>query len=277
MASLLALFSSVVWGTADFLGGVMSRRRLPFAVIGGSQIAGTFLVIAFAVGFGHWDTSNQHVMVWGVSAGLLGLIGLTAFYAALSSGLMGIVSPVTSIGVVIPLFIGLLRGDQPSSVQYVGIIIAVIGVVLASGPELSSKATTRPIILSLIAAVSFGFCVFFMAQGGHSGNPAMTVVYMRVTQVCIVLLFAFYKKTNGGLTSSDIPMLFLIGITDAGANILFTFASTDGLLSIVSVLGSLYPVVTVILAWMFLKERLLFIQYIGITATIVGVVAITAG
>lgn len=277
MASLLALLSSFVWGSSDFLGGNMSRRRPPIAVIGGSQIIGMCLTITFALLTGRWTLDQTEVFKWGAASGVLGLIGLLAFYAALSTGMMGIVSPIASVGVVIPLCIGLLSGERPSGLQYAGIVVAVIGIILASGPELSSRATARPVFLALIAAVAFGFAVYFMAQGGRAGNPAMTVVTMRVVQVTILLLVALIVRSKGGLVASDIPMLAAIGITDATANILFTFASADGMLSIVSVLGSLYPVVTVILAWIFLKERLMAIQYVGIVATFIGVVSITAG
>ena len=158
-----------------------------------------------------------------------------------------------------------------------GIGIAILGIVLASGPELSSKTTARPVMLAIVAALAFGFAVYFMAQGGRAGNPAMTVVTMRVVQVSILLTIATFLRSKGGLTKSDIPMLTAIGVTDASANILFTFASATGYLSIVSVLGSLYPVVTVILAWALLKERLQTVQYVGIVATFVGVISITAG
>ena len=255
----------------------MSRRRPAIAVIGGSQIIGMCLTIAVALSSGKWDLHQSEVLKWGAASGVLGLVGLVAFYAALSTGLMGIVSPIASFGVVIPLCIGLLSGEQPSKAQYLGILVAVVGIVLASGPELSSRATAKPVVLALIAAVAFGFAVYFMAQGGRTGNPIMTVVTMRVVQVCILLTIAGLMRSNGGLVTRDIPMLTAIGVTDATANILFTYASMDGMLSIVSVLGSLYPVVTVILAWIFLKERLMPIQYVGIVATFIGVVSITAG
>ena len=255
----------------------MSRRFPPIAVLGGSQVFGGILAIGFAGVTGHWDTGNHTAMIWGIGAGFLGLVGLVAFYSALSSGVMGIVSPISSIGVIIPLAIGLIKGDQPSAVQYIGIIVAISGVVLASGPELNSRTSARPVVLALVAAVSFGICVFCMAQGGKAGNPAMTIATMRIVQISILAIIAVSLRSVGGLKPVNFPMLAAIGITDASANILFAYAASDGLLSIVSVLGSLFPVMTVILAWIFLKERLMMAQYIGITCTMLGVAAITAG
>ena len=277
MPSLLALLSSLVWGTSDYFGGSLSRRRPPIAVIGGSQVIGAALTITFAVVAGKWDLTHHSVLLCGVASGIFGLMGLITFYSALSTGMMGIVSPIASVGVIIPLCIGLLRGEQPSGLQYSGIIIAIVGIVLASGPELNSKATARPVVLAIITAVMFGIAIYFMAQGGHDGNPLMTVATMRIVQVTILTIVAVALRSIGGLTKSDIPMLALIGVTDGTANILFSFAALTGMLSIVSVLGSLYPVVTVLLAWIFLKERLQPIQYVGIIATFIGVISITAG
>lgn len=256
----------------------MSRRFKPIAVLGGSQVFGGLLAVGFALGTHHWDIHNRSAMIWGLSAGLLGLVGLIAFYSALSTGQMGIVSPISSIGVVIPLTIGLLHGDSPSLGQKIGIAIAILGVVLASGPELQSKASAKPVLLALVAAVTFGICVFCMAQGGKAGNPAMTIATMRLVQNAVLITVALSFRSIGGLRPVNIPLLAAIGFTDAGANLLFAFAAarSDGLLSIVSVLGSLFPVVTVILAWQILKERLQPVQYIGIVCTMLGVAAITA-
>ena len=277
MPLFLALLSSVTWGTSDFLAGNISRRLPPIAVLGGSQVFGGILAVGFALQTGHWRWDNPSTLGWGAFAGVLGLVGLVAFYSALASGLMGIVSPISSIGVIIPLAIGLINGDQPSGVQYVGILVAFTGVVLASGPELNSKASARPVFLALVAALSFGICVFCMAKGGQAGNPAMTIAAMRITQVTCLAFVLLVARSFGGMRRSDLPMLAAIGFTDAAANILFAFAAATGLLSIVSILGSLFPVATVILAWRVLKERLLSIQYVGIVCTLLGVVAITAG
>lgn len=275
MSALLALLSSVVWGTSDFFGGTLARRRPPIAVIGGSQPFGLALVVLIAVVFGHWQLQTE-VLLYGAISGAIGLIGLMSFYAALASGRMGIVSPIASMGVIIPLLIGLARGENPTGLEMFGIVVAVIGMVLASGPEISGGAPAKPVILALVAALTFGVAIYFMALGG-SINPTMTIIVMRVVQVSIVLVIAISVRNIGGLDRKDIPTLILIGTTDAAANLLFATAAAIGLLSITSVLGSLFPVVTVILAWWIHKERLLPIQYVGIIATMFGVLSITFG
>lgn len=275
MPAILALLSSLVWGISDFLGGTLSKRRKAISVIGGSQSFGLLFAVLLAVGLGVWST-NQTVMINGAIAGAAGLLGLVGFYTALATGNMGIVAPISSLSAIVPVTIGLVQGERPATIQYFGIAIALFGVMLASGPELSGDVDSRPVFLALFAAATFGFCVYFMAKGGQI-NPTMTIVSMRATQVSIVIVIALVARSIGGLKKSDLPLLAVIGATDAGANVLYAFAASLGLLSVVSVLGSMYPVVTVLLAWWIHNERLKPIQYFGIAATLTGVALITLG
>lgn len=275
MPVILALLSSLVWGLSDFLGGTLSKKRKAVAVIGGSQSFGLLFVSLLAIGLQAW-TWNQSVWINGAIAGAMGLLGLVCFYTALATGQMGIVAPISSLSAVVPVTIGLVRGEQPSTMQLAGIVVALIGVILASGPELNGKVDPRPVLLALFAAVTFGFCVYFMARGARI-NPTMTVTAMRAVQVLLVIALFLAIRNLGGLVKRDIPMLATIGASDAGANVLYTFAASLGLLSVVSVLGSLYPIVTVLLAWWIHKERLMRVQYIGIAITFSGVALLALG
>ena len=275
MPAVLALLSSLVWGFSDFLGGTLSKRRPAISVIGGSQTFGLIFASLLALSMHKWSL-DPIVLRNGATAGVLGFLGLIGFYTALATGNMGIVAPISSLSAVVPVAIGLVQGERPSSIQFFGIAVALIGVILASGPELSGEVDSRPVFLALFAAVAFGFCVYFMAKGGQI-NPTMTIASMRATQVSIAIVVALFARSIGGLVAKDIPTLALIGATDAGANVLFAIAASLGLLSVVSVLGSMYPVVTVILAWWIHHERLAPIQYIGIVATLSGIVMITVG
>jgi drug/metabolite transporter (DMT)-like permease len=275
MPVVLALLSSLVWGLADFLGGTLSKRRKALAVIGGSQSFGLFFSSTLALALGYWSW-NSTVWFNGAIAGAMGLLGLVGFYTALATGQMGIVAPISSLSAVVPVTIGLVLGERPASIQLVGIAVALVGVILASGPELNGKVDPRPVFLALFAALTFGICVYFMAKGGQI-NPTMTIVSMRATQFIVVAIIAVALRSLGGLVKQDLPILAAIGITDAGANILFAFAASLGLLSVVAVLGSLYPIVTVLLAWWIHKERLIPIQYLGIVFTFSGVALISMG
>jgi drug/metabolite transporter (DMT)-like permease len=257
------------------MGGRLSRRLSSFAVTGGSQPFGLLATLLSVWLFGTWQL-NSTIAFNGFMAGALGLSGLIAFYTALATGRMGIVSPISSTGVIIPFAIGMLSGDQPTSLQIVGVVVAFAGVILASGPELSGGASAKPVALAAYAAFAFGTCVYFMSKGGQV-NPGMTVVGMRFTQVAIMMTVALVLRSRGGITKRDVPWLIVVGATDAIANVFYTMAAASGMLSIVSVLGSLFPVVTVLLAWIFDRERLMPVQYFGIAITLAGVLAITAG
>lgn len=275
MPIILALLSSLIWGISDFMGGTLSKRRKAIAVIGGSQSFGLLFVSFMALVLGVW-TWDSTVWINGIIAGGMGLLGLVGFYTALATGQMGIVAPISSLSAVVPVTIGLVQGERPGTLQVAGIAVALIGVILASGPELNGKVNPRPVFLALFAALTFGFCVYFMAKGGQI-NPTMTIAAMRATQVSIVVVIAVALRSIGGLVKKDLPFLAAIGMTDAGANVLFAFAASLGLLSVVAVLGSLYPIVTVLLAWWIHKERLMPVQYLGIAVTFSGVALISLG
>lgn len=275
MAIILALLSSAAWGTADFLGGVLSKKRSSVSVIGGSQPFGLIASILVALLFGKF-WFDRDIWLYGTLAGLIGMLALMAYYKALAIGQMGIVAPLGSLGVLVPLAYGYLNGDQVTQLQNIGIALCVVGVVLSSGPEfkVQGEANKLSIVLALSCAVMFGFCILFMAKGGQINSPA-TVVVMRVAQVSVMVVAALLLRTFGGLQRKDVPQLVVIGSMDAIANITFTAAAGLGMIAIVSVLGSLFPVATGLLAWWFLKERLLPIQYLGFVVTMAGVAAIT--
>lgn len=277
MAALLALLSSVLWGGSDFLGGTVSRRLAAPVVVGASQLVGLLAVTAVTAGLGELGGPSGY-LPWAVGAGLAGLVGLVAFYSALAIGTMGVVSPIAALGVVVPVLVGLLRGERPGTVQVFGIVLAVVGVVLASGPELSGRAGARPLLLAVLAAFAFGLALLFIAEGGRT-STLMTLVAMRATSVAVmvVALGAVARRTSLGLRAGDVPVITVMGVGDVGANLAFGVASTKGLVSVVAVLGSLYPVVTVLLARVVLAERLARVQNVGVAVALAGVVLIAVG
>jgi drug/metabolite transporter (DMT)-like permease len=153
--------------------------------------------------------------------------------------------------------------------------VAVLGVLLASGPELSGDVSPRPVILAVVAAVGFGFALYCLDRGARE-SLLLTLWGMRLTSVTVFVVAALVLRTAGGVTRADLPPLFAIGCGDLVANGLFAFASSRGLVSVASVLGSIYPVVTVLLARFLLHERLRRIQAVGVALTLVGVGVLAA-
>ena len=281
MAVLLALLSSVLWGSADFLGGMVSRRRLAAVVVGLSQAAGLLTILVVALAVGSFDDPTGY-LPWAAASGLAGMVGLVCFYAALAAGTMGVVSPIAALGVVVPVVVGLARGERPAALQLVGIAIAIVGVVLASGPELQGRAGARPLVLAAVAALGFGLALLFIAEGSQS-STIMTLVTMRATSVSVLavaLLVALARGTSRSVLAigwADLALVGVVGVGDLLANLAFGAASRRDDVSIVSVLGSLYPVMTVLLARFVLGERLGKAQTWGVAGALGGVVLIATG
>lgn len=276
MAVLLSLLASLTWGTADFLGGTAARRLATTAVVAISQGAALVGLIVVAATVGAF-TSDPGYVGWAVAAALAGLLGLTSFYSALATGTMGVVAPIAAVGVVVPVIVGLASGDHPTGWQGVGVGAAIVGVVLASGPELrSGRGGGRPLMLAGVAALGFGTVIVCVAHGARS-STVMTLLVMRSVSVLVLVTLAAAGRAVVRAHAGDLPMLVAVGAGDVGANAMFAVASTRGQLSIVAVLSSLYPAVTVLLARVVHEERLKRIQALGVALAIAGVVMIASG
>jgi drug/metabolite transporter (DMT)-like permease len=284
MSAFLALLSSCLWGVSDFLGGTASRRLPVPTVLGLSQLTALVLLIPVAVATGALDAPRDYV-VPGAIAGAVGITALGMFFRALSIGTMGVVAPVAALGVGVPVVVGLVQGETPSSWQLAGIVVAVIGVVLASGPELSGTGAGGPQALLLAggAAVGFGVVLTLVAQAseGDPGAVVMTLIAMRLTSVTMLtlLLLVFVRRRGWGLgiSRNDLPLLAVIGVADVAANGTYAVASRSSLVSVASVLASLYPVVTALLAFRVHGERLTWVQVAGVSAALAGVGLLAAG
>jgi len=278
MASLLALLSSVLWGTADFEGGRLSKKHAPIAVLGFSQVIGLLFGITLVVFFG--DSGAQAFgdggyLIPGICAGFLGYFGLICLYAGLASGSMGVVSPISALSAVIPLSYALMHGDSLSRITSIGIVLALMGAFCASGPELSQGLPIRPLLLAIGAACGFGTALTFISIGSQT-SALMTMVTMRAATFIVTIAIALRYRTTGGFSKSEYPSLIFMGIADFLANLLLGIACTKGLVSVAMVLGSMYPIATALLAFRFLRERLHRVQYVGIVLAVSGVALISA-
>jgi drug/metabolite transporter (DMT)-like permease len=277
MAAFLALFSSFLWGGADFFGGLLAKRYKSIAVTATSQFFGLVLGTLLVIVSGTYIAPNlswNSYLIPGMLAGTFGLIGLVAFYAGLATGKMGVVSPISSLSALIPITVAFINGEKPNSQQLIGMIIALMGAFFASGPELKGRITLQPILFALVALVGFGTALTFLTQGSKT-NALLTMTTMRLTTVSICLIIAIRIKVFGGFDRKDYPVIILIGIADFLGNFLLGLATTKGLISLAIVLGSLFPIITSLLAFRFLHERLHRIQYLGIAQAITGVVLIS--
>jgi len=280
MAAALALLSSLLWGTADFFGGLYTKRMAAVVVVLVSQAIALAMILPTVWILGGFDDPSGYFW-WGVGAGIVGPVGLVSFYWALSIGTMGVVSPVAATGIVVPVAWGLFRGETPTSWQYLGIVIGFVGVILASGPDApregaAREAHTKSIVLALVAALGFGGS-FVCLDGGGEFSIGMTLVVQRSTSVILMVVPVVVFTRLAGLRWRDLPGLAGVGAGDAAANGAFAWSSTLGLLSVTSVLGSLYPVATLLLARVVLKERLTRLQLYGVVLALCGIALLAAG
>ena len=279
MASFLALLSSGLWGSADYHAGKLSKKFPAIAVLATSQAIGFLTGVLLVILTGSWRAQafgEGGYFYAGALAGLAGYAGLISLYAALSTGRMGVVSPISSLGSLIPLgYAIVIKGDQLSTIITIGVAAALIGGFLASGPEVSQGLPLKPVLLALSAATFFGLALVFMAIGSQS-SALMTMTMMRTTTLAIGLVIFARFRHLGGLGKSELPILIFIGVADFAANLLLGVATTKGMVSLAMVLGSLYPIATALLAYKFLHERLHKVQYVGIVLAVIGVAIISA-
>jgi drug/metabolite transporter (DMT)-like permease len=294
VAAVLALLASLLWGAGDFGGGLLSRRLPVVVVIALSQTTAlVFVGIAFgiaeATGSVSWDVAP---IVWGVASGVAGMVGLVSFYYGLSLGAMGVVAPIASLGLGVPVVVGLAGGDRPSALQIAGIAIAVVGVVLVARTPASATTGSdggravavhrRSVVCALLAAVGFGIGILAIAKGSGNSDASdrvlVTLLTQRLTDVGIAAVALLVLRQGfRAVRRCDLPPLAAVGFLDITANVALGLASQRGLVSVVSVLSSLYPVVTTLLARQFLHERLGRTQLVGVGVSLIGVIALGAG
>jgi drug/metabolite transporter (DMT)-like permease len=179
------------------------------------------------------------------------------------------------MGAVIPLTYALVNGDKLSTIVSIGVVLALVGVFCASGPELSQGLPIKPLLLALGAAIGFGIALTLISIGSQS-SALMTMVSMRGATFFVTVALALRFRTMGGFSKKEYPSLIFIGVADFVANVLLGVACTKGLVSIAMVLGSLFPIATALLAFKFLHERLQRVQYVGIALAVAGVALISA-
>jgi len=278
VAILLGLGSAGCWGTADFLGGLSSRRAPVLRVLLVSQGFGLALVTVVVAVSGE-SAPPATAMLQAAAAGLAGVAALGAFYRALAIGTMSIVAPISATGAAVPVIVGLATGDRPGALALVGMAAAVVGVVLASREihEDAERAAAGRLSIGLALVAALGFGTFFVAiDAAADASEVWALLPNRIASVGALAIIAAVVRIPLRPPRRDWPALAAVGILDVSANGLFVLATTRGLLSVTSVLGSLYPLTTILLARGLLGERIRRVQEIGVAAALAGVVLIAA-
>lgn len=274
----LALGASISWGISDFLGGLQSRRFSAFSVLLVSQPVGfvlAFLVVALAAE----ETLAADEFLAAAAGGAAVLLGLGAFYRGMALGSISIVATVGALGVLVPIAAGLIRGESPSAIQGVGAVIAIGAVILVSRePDPEWREANRAAIgFAAIAALGFGVFLLLVDRAAET-DPVWAVAAARTGGVALLAVAAVAARPAIPRARGPVLLALLaIGSFDILANTLFALASTEGILPLVSVAASLYAAVTVVLARVFLGERLAPSQRLGVVLALAGVALIAAG
>ena len=272
---LLALLSAGFGGSADFAGGYATRRSPVLVVLAWSQLFGLLLLCLLVLMVGT-SSNGWAFLPWAAAAGLALLGGLAAFYTALSTGKMAVVAPIAAMGVVIPLAWAIVVGEERPTTQHLaGIVLAVVGIVLGSGPETGHGASLRPLLLAVAAGVGFGLMMLLLSEGSAS-DPLMTTLVLRASLIVVLGLLLLVQRKSDLLIAGLANWRFLavIGLLDACAILCAAFAMQTGPVSLAVVLASLYPVATVLLARVVLGERMMIIQRFGVMSALSGIVLI---
>ncbi|HZB04606.1 MAG TPA: DMT family transporter [Actinomycetota bacterium] len=288
MAVLLGLLSGIVYGAADFCGGLSTKRNPMVRVVLLSQLAG-FVVYLVAVPLLPEGRFTAGAWAWGGLSGLAGAVGIGFLYAGLARGRMSVVAPTAAVVfAVVPLAFGLLRGERPTALQLVGVAVALPAVALVStarDPDAflgSGRSATLARMRStgVPEAVAAGLAIAAFAilldETGDETGP-WPLVSGRIVSVGIFLAAVLVSRTPLRPTTGTAGIIVAAGVFDVSANLLYLLAIREGLLSIVVVLTGLYPATTVILARALLRERLSRSQVVGLVLALGGVAAIAAG
>jgi len=275
----LGLASALMWGVGDFLGGLKSRTLPLLGVMVVSQAVG-FATIALITLVAQQPAPSGEDVGFAALSAVLGTAGIAAFYRAIAVGKMSVVVPIAATSAALPVVVGMATGDDPDTLQIAGMALALVGAVLAAtepgsdddgGGRLASGA-----VLAAASALAFGafFLVFDVAA---DGGAIWASFINRSTSVTLLILATLVFRPPLRRVRRDLPILAVVGFFDVMANVFFALASTKGLISLVSVSASLYPVVTLVLARYFLREHVHRTQEIGVLAALGGVVLIAAG
>jgi drug/metabolite transporter (DMT)-like permease len=278
VTALLAFAGSVAFGTADFVGGAVSRRAPGLWVAAyGQSLAFVFsLPLVLLVGWDHLTAADAG---WSLTSGAVGAVGLGIFYPAMARGLISVVAPVTSVvGASIPVAYGFIRGERPGTVAVVGIALALAAVAIVSvSPSDSGEVALAPIAASVAAGVCFGSAVVLFARTSEAGGLWPVALSRATSSLVLTLLALMLSGTRLPRSRLVLRACLAIGVLETAGNALLVHALQLGPVAIASVLVSLYPVTAVLLATVVLGERLSPTRRSGVALALVAVVLISAG
>ncbi|HMJ34568.1 MAG TPA: DMT family transporter [Baekduia sp.] len=280
MAIALAITAAACWGLSDFLAGLASRRVAVPIVLLLVEGGGLLVVATITVASGEPFFTETRDALSAIGGGLAGVLALGCFYRALAIGTMSVVAPISATGAALPVVAGVISGDRPSLIAAAGLAAIVIGVVLASRQEHAdaeaAAAGRTAIVLALISAVGFGG-FFVLTNAPADASVLWTITLARAAPIPLVAAVVLAQRPRARPSRRLALGIAAVGTIDLAATSLVILANTKGDLSVVGVLGGMYPVATVLLAAVVLHERLARLQQVGVVLALGGIAAVAAG
>jgi drug/metabolite transporter (DMT)-like permease len=275
---VLALASALAGGCGDFVGGTTSRRIGVVRFILCTQLLGLLIAAIWVLASGE-PVPPIRVIAAAAGAGFGLTVGIAGFFQAMVVGAISIVAPISATGVALPIIVGIARGEQPDAVQVVGILASICGTMLAARPssDVPSPVGESGVRLACLGALGNGLYLWLMSPASQHGiGWAMLIVC--ATPVCLLVPAVIVRRTSLRLvvTSRSVPAIVLAAVLTFTSVTLYAYATRHGQLAIVSVLAALYPVVTVLLAFGVLGERVYGLQRVGVAIVLAGVLLLSA-
>lgn len=270
---LLGLASAAAWGAGDFSGGLASKRTSAYSVVVLSQFVSLVLLVLSAVLIPEGDNSLRDIALGGI-AGVCAAAGLVALYSGLARGPMGVVAPVTAVvAAIVPVLFSVFSEGIPNIRAMVGFVIALAAVWLISQGDQDARIHLSDLRLPILAG--FGFGIFFILIDQVSSNAILwPLVSARSASIIVVVVLGMLTRQMELPILNQVPIIALAGVFDTGGNVFYALATRIGRLDVSAVLASLYPAITVMLAWIILKEKLAIRQWIGVLLAMIAVILI---
>jgi len=278
LSIIFGLASALTWGAGDFTGGLAARKVGAFRSVFYAEVIGiVFLFIVVSVTGEPMLASRS--AIFALVAGALGTIGLMLLYHSMATGVMSIAAPVSALlAAMLPVVVGMFTEGLPDFLTVIGFGFALVAVWMVSQSEGGVKdilSHLSDLKLPLLAGIGFGFYFVFMNEATGSGGAFWPMIFSRTGGLTLITTYLIITRSEWKIDVSSLPIITANGILDLGGNFFFILASQAGRLDVASVLSSLFPGATVVLAWIFLKERLNRNQWIGIVAALIAIVLMT--
>ena len=275
-AIIFGTLSALIWGACDFAGGIASRRTGPYRAVFYGETFG-LLLLCITTTFFHERPISWDELVLSITAGICGGFGALILYTAMGRGQMSIAAPVSALfAAILPVAVGVAMEGLPSPVKLTGFVVALFAIwmVAQNKGQKSQRSRLSNLQMPLISGLCFGVYFILLHQATHE-TMLWPLIISRFTGMLLVIVFMLAHGQSWQVSRSIWPFIIVNGALDIGGNVFYILAGQNGRLDVAAVLSSLYPGITVLLAWLILKEEISNLQKFGIFTALIAIILMT--